>query len=325
MNTLYIIVTNECNMKCPFCYNYYNNENFTKKSIIDVDKAVNIATKGYKISKDKYIPFTDVIFHGGEPLLYPDIVYEIYSKIKEKREDMRFSIQTNLNYDYINNIQLKVLASIRNYGTSYSYDRYDGNEDCLVRMINNVRFLNSFNINNGLLVTLTEKQILMQSPEYLLRFINENLQGIKDVIFERQAFSYNTIMKDKKKYEEFYRKSDEYLYRLAKAYNTPGHNFIPSSNIINVMKNAIINKTPFYPNHCSDFTISIYPNDDNTIKLKYGCPSREEINIPYDEEFANKCYTCSYFPYCKGDCECFNNICTFPKKWFNYIKENCID
>ena len=85
------------------------------------------------------------------------------------------------------------------------------------------------------------------------------------------------------------------------------------------------NKTPFYPNHCSDFTISIYPNDDNTIKLKYGCPSREEINIPYDEEFANKCYTCNYFPYCKGDCECFNNICTFPKKWFNYIKENCID
>ena len=75
----------------------------------------------------------------------------------------------------------------------------------------------------------------------------------------------------------------------------------------------------------NDFTISIYPNDDNTIKLKYGCPSREEINIPYDEEFANKCYTCSYFSYCKGDCECFNNICTFPKKWFNYIKENCID
>ena len=43
MNTLYIIVTNECNMRCPFCYNFFNNDNFMKKSIIDIDKAVKDA------------------------------------------------------------------------------------------------------------------------------------------------------------------------------------------------------------------------------------------------------------------------------------------
>ena len=41
-----------------------------------------------------------------------------------------YKYNSHINYDYIDNRQLKVLASIRNYGTSYSYDRYDGNEDC---------------------------------------------------------------------------------------------------------------------------------------------------------------------------------------------------
>ena len=324
MNTLYIIVTNECNMRCPFCYNFFNNDNFMKKSIIDIDKAVNIATKGYKISKDKYIPFTDIVFHGGEPLLYPDIVLELYTKIKEKREDMRFSIQSNLNYESLSNLQVKVLCSIGNYGTSYSYDRYDGNEDCLRRMINNVRFLNSFGLDNGLVVTLTEKQILMQNPAYLLKFIHEELRGIKSIMFERQIFPYETIQKDIKRYEEFYKKTDLYMYNLAKLYNTPENNYV-ESNILDQVTNSLKRNATYYPINCSNFTVSIYPNDDDTIKLKYGCPSREEVNIPYNKEFTDKCYICDYFRYCKADCECFNNICAFPKKYFDYVKNNCMN
>lgn len=313
MASLYIITTEQCQMKCPFCYTKFINDfNQIGKddSLIDTDTAVKVINIGYK--KDgRTEPFEYVIFHGGEPLLVPEKILDIIDRVDNK--NIKYGIQTNLDYKQLSQKQIEVLQRIGSYGTSYSYDRFLGQEQSALNMIKNIKLLNSLGIKGSLLVTVTEAQYNNQNPWSLNKFIKENMPGIESVILERPIFPIDEIDKDPAKYENIYNEVDKFMYQSLDAFD------LDFCDVYGRFRDSIINQRPFYPIKCSEFTLTLYKN-----KLKYGCPSLEAKNDKIDNDFnkiSNRCIRCKYYKHCGGDCECMNHICAFPKRTFERVRE----
>lgn len=93
INSISLILTNECNLKCSYCYNY-NNNFIIKKMKSDIAKnAVDFLVEN---STSKNLT---IIFFGGEPLLNKKTIIDVvnYCKIIEKKKNRKFyySITTN--------------------------------------------------------------------------------------------------------------------------------------------------------------------------------------------------------------------------------------
>lgn len=301
MNTLYILTTNQCQLNCSFCYcNFIPDMELNKSnSHIDPKKMIKLIHVGYDGK-----PFDYVIFHGGEPLLYPDIINEIIDGCEDT--NTKFSVQTNLVYNKLTSSQLKVLSRT-GYGTSYNKDRFDGKIQMEKNFIYNIRELNRFGINGTLIVTITEKQINEQNPWALKKYIEKNLVGIDYIMLERPIFPNELIKKDKEKYKKLYRDVDHYIAQCVGIFDKDKLNWF------DVMGYALKHTQPIYNNHCSRFTYTV----DND-KFKFGCPSLENINEK-NSIYHTECLSCKYYRYCKGDCECFNHVCAFPKETFEKI------
>ena len=301
MKTLYVVTTEQCQMNCPFCYTQFVpqfNQDFHKDAIC-AEMVAEVINKGIDGEQ-----FTYVIFHGGEPLLVPDTILEIMDKVKVRTE---FSVQSNLAYKELNKKQLEVLVRLKSYGTSYNVDRFENNKIFKEYFENNVRELNSMGLDSTVLITVTQDQIDKQNPWALYEYI-KNL-GIKKVVFERPIFPMEEIKKNKEKYTYFYEKVDEYLKQCASI-------FPPDmTNLFWLVEKALEHGLTLYDTHCSNNTYTLFKN-----KIKYGCPSLENRNES-NRDMIGKCLQCDYYKYCGMDCECFNHVCAFPKKTFDYIKK----
>lgn len=310
MSSLYVLMTDQCQLNCPFCYcNFIPDMKLNKeKTHIDCDKVIYMINNGLNGNK-----FNDVIFHGGEPLLYAKEINYILDKIKiDNSFKTRFSIQTNLIYKELLQEQIKLLARLGGYGTSYSKDRFynrPNGEQNLKYFINNIKELDRFGIKGSLLVTITELQINKMNPYTLKRFIEHNLTGINYIIFERPIYPIELVTKDPRKYEGIYEEVDKYMSQCIDIFDKE------KINLYHLIKNTS-NINPLYPVNCSDFTYTM-----NNEYLKYGCPSLEK----HEKYTRKQCLVCKYFQYCKGDCECLNYICAFPKKTFEKVKKICMN
>jgi uncharacterized protein len=83
-------LSNSCNMACTYCY--VNHEKPKTMDIVTARKAVDLASKNSKGS-------TGIIFFGGEPLLFKDLIKETieYSKWIEKQSDCMFHYKVTTN------------------------------------------------------------------------------------------------------------------------------------------------------------------------------------------------------------------------------------
>lgn len=91
-----IKLTESCNYNCYFC-RYANHRQ--KDSGIPVDLASTMIEQCANYNIEKHFPHMNIIFHGGEPLLYgvprfSEIVENIH-KVEKKGIDISLSIQTN--------------------------------------------------------------------------------------------------------------------------------------------------------------------------------------------------------------------------------------
>lgn len=296
MKTLYVITTNQCQLSCPFCYTkFIPSFNESKEaSHIDIDMAAEV------INIREY---DHVIFHGGEPLLYPDIVMGIMDKVKKK--DVVFGIQTNLAFKDLSKDQLKCLYRMKHgYGTSYSIDRFP--DDILKNnIIHNIHMLNTVGIRSNIIVTITEDQINKQNPYALKSFLDS--LDTDYIIFERPILPINTLKTEYKKCTQLYEEVDKYLETCYKIFDRD------KTNIFSLVSNSVRTNSPMYDNHCSFWTETLYYD-----RLKMGCPSLEKKKVD-DRAKMIECLQCDYYKYCKGDCECFNYACAFPKKTFSAV------
>jgi uncharacterized protein len=75
--SLTIAPTLNCNMACPYCYENKNNETMNEDTI----KAIIQFTD--KLIKKECYKYLSVVWYGGEPLLYKDIIYRISDEFIE--------------------------------------------------------------------------------------------------------------------------------------------------------------------------------------------------------------------------------------------------
>lgn len=299
--TMYVVVTNSCQLHCSFCYNSYA-PLFEKKdnTLIDPIKTAKIIDK---------LEIKDVIFHGGEPLLYPETLLAVVENTK--RKDVYFTVQTNLAYDNLSKKQIELLCKIGCYGTSYNADRFAGNKKLEEKWVNNVKFLDSFNLCNGVVLTVTPMQ-LRENPKEVMQYLTNEL-GFDSIIIERVIYPIQDQLKDIKKYKEIYEAIDRYMLLLYK--------YAPDkrkTSLYRSVKNCIQNGTSFFPHNCHEFTCTL-----NKDKLVEGCPSLE-TNVKYSNRKI-ECGKCNLYQFCQEDCECMRIVCAFPKKTFGYIATDIIE
>jgi radical SAM domain protein len=303
MKTLYVVTTNQCQLRCPFCYINFV-EDFDKFDEIPEDKVSHIDTDMVYnvIKKGRY---DTVVFHGGEPLLYPNTLLEIIQKCKGMGID--FSIQSNLAFKNLSQRQLEVISVCGGVGTSYNYDRFEGYPTQEEYFKSNIRELKSLGLGVSILITITENHIYKQNPIALKDYIDGISTKIDSLIFERVILPLEQLENETDRLEGFYMEADKYMKTCYEIFPRE------QTNLYNLVKNSITYGTPFYNTECSSFTHTLYPD-----KLKYGCPSLEKRNVDDSKKMA-KCLECSWFKWCGGDCECFNHVCAFPVLLFERV------
>ena len=119
--TLYVSVTNKCQLHCPFCFNKFV-EGFQN------DKKEITPRKVVKLIKEN--DYDTIDFLGGEPLLNPEFIIDIVNSFKNS--DKSFCISSNLAFKSLSTLQLEALWKIQKYskskvsvGTSYNVDRFE--------------------------------------------------------------------------------------------------------------------------------------------------------------------------------------------------------
>ena len=114
--TLQVHVTNQCNLRCPYCYIDFNKRSMT---LDDFKAQLPIARKLAKLMNPDGEKF-NIAYFGGEPLLNIDVVFQINDYLRSIDFPIGFShIQTNSLL-----LTPEILAGVnaRGVGMSYSFD-----------------------------------------------------------------------------------------------------------------------------------------------------------------------------------------------------------
>lgn len=114
---LVISLTNDCNLRCKYCF--VGEKNFCKKIISkeNIDKALHAVGELAKVKQKKEVFIT---FFGGEPTLYPDLIKYSIEKAKEvlKDYDVSFGITSN----GVFNDEIKNILVENNFTVTISMD-----------------------------------------------------------------------------------------------------------------------------------------------------------------------------------------------------------
>ena len=221
-----IYVTNQCNLKCPYCYER-NKEN--KKKVI-TKKEIQQYIKYMVENEPNQVSSTCII--GGEPTLEFDKMYYIFNEFKKVRQKYGKQIA----YNFITNGTLLHKYTDKLYEMTYSSEvftsfevSYDGSFQHIRTgkskiVEKNLELLNKLNIPFGISYTITKNTMdiyLQDIIEILERFftsksnlnhkkirINIDRSGIEQELgYKEGNAKYEAICKD-------LLKSSLYLYSL---------------------------------------------------------------------------------------------------------------
>lgn len=110
-----INVTNDCNLRCPYCFE--NNKNKLKMNEDTIKKVLDKCYENYLMTNDAKFPFV-VNFFGGEPFINFSVIETALKYAKEKKYNMTFGVTSNLTIlddhmiDIIEEYELGILVSI---------------------------------------------------------------------------------------------------------------------------------------------------------------------------------------------------------------------
>ena len=190
LNTL-LVVTNSCNMDCPFCYQEHTDDRMTSETAI-------ASVKKYHDRIHR------LIFFGGEPLLNSKVILDVINEFP----DLEYAIMTNMTVP-LDVERREVLKRCNYITTSYSVDRFSNNH-LFKRYLEQLAWLRSIKKDYELLLTITKDQLEIP-PEELAILIS--IIGPSNVIFDR-LFDYKgiSITKD----QQYYNDVDTYIGELTK-------------------------------------------------------------------------------------------------------------
>lgn len=155
---LLIMPTDQCNMRCKYCF--HGNREYSKKvmSIATFKRLVSIVSANWGN--------VQIVWHGGEPLLVPLEFYkEAYAYCKSINANFSFSLQTNASLftqeyiDFFKSTNTKI-------GISYdglTNEKVRGNTE---KIKNNIRLLQANDIKPGAIMVVTQKNVNNLKAEY---------------------------------------------------------------------------------------------------------------------------------------------------------------
>lgn len=292
--SLYLEMTNDCNLNCKYCYIHDKKFNSKVLSVGDIVSAIN------------YIYPSKIIITGGEPLLYPKEIAEfiLYLEAGERRHCI-IDLCTNLCLDISDENVKLVLSKIDWLQTTYSIDRFRNNDLYSLFSHNLHRIKSDFgNIKyRDIIVTLTARQLKEPIGDLVDKLTELKPTG---VYLEPLSFKYT---EDLHRYDEYYKACDEYMNNTFEVID-----YDINLNYNNWEK-SLDNKMPMSCTVCSD-GISKILTPDNVLYDGCLCNVIKDKNV-YKQKFIDKCAECEYYKYCQGDCKRFGYYCAFPKKSFD--------
>lgn len=295
--TLYLNITNQCNLNCEYCY------------IHDKKDYEKVASLGNLINAiDTYLP-QQVVITGGEPLLYPELIQALlrhYDSTLSRHWDV--ILCTNLYYKELSKAQLDAIKMVDYIQTSYSIDRTKIAGNILDYIKNNTKAIKEECKNIGAvdcIFTITQDQLTMNPGREIKLLLDTGIDSI-----DIESISYNS--KIDVNWQKYYDQVDDYVNTCCE--------FIPYD------KNALYQswdrafKENLYSMNCNMCSFGCAKTYDNgKIFNRCNClVDKEERKI----KFMSKCIDCDYYTYCKMDCERYGNYCGFLKKTFsNYLNK----
>lgn len=114
---LVISLTNDCNLRCKYCF--VGEKNFCKKIIKkeDIDSAIKAVGKLAKVKNKKEVFIT---FFGGEPTLYPELIK--YSMEKARHELKEYKVSFGITSNGVFNENIKNILVENNFTVTISMD-----------------------------------------------------------------------------------------------------------------------------------------------------------------------------------------------------------
>lgn len=161
-NATYLMLTSQCNLRCPYCYLHKQNDIMTKEMI---ENSIHFLIDNAKKSNKEHISIT---FFGGEPTLYPELceytllyavnqckLYGLKTRFSMITNGMRFDeeVQKFLLMWYTITGSISVQLSYDGIPTVQRFNRiaYQNQFDSGTMMENNIQkikdFCKAYNIN----------------------------------------------------------------------------------------------------------------------------------------------------------------------------------
>lgn len=149
--SLTVLPTTNCNCRCPYCYEYHDNDKMDQETIDNLKSFIN--------SKKDQLQHLNLVWFGGEPLLYPHIVEEIGVYCRELTGTrIKFTSSMTTNAVLLNEQNCKILNKAGVKTVQVTFDAGKETHDQIRRTVNknptfetiikNIRLFLDFNKEN---------------------------------------------------------------------------------------------------------------------------------------------------------------------------------
>lgn len=315
MQTVYLKLTNRCNLNCKHCYNKIAYSHGIDMSDEVLVKSLDfIFCKAQELYKDQL----NVVLHGGEPMLYDITKFQYIISHLLCCSNVVLSITTNLVYK-LNDKIIDVFKHCSNglncsIATSWDYQIRFSNQQEEQLWEKNVKTLISQNIDVQPIVCVSKQLIDNMTPDEL--FSKLSSLGIRTVNLERLTLTGRATENNVKPTN---REVDNWMYE-AYAVKDKYQMKVP---IIDALIESFASSS-LLGCRCRNCTNSVRTiNPDGTIAM---CPNTADIIVSdiYGNSYADiaaiecnkekykrtECYICEYCQYCNGECYQLDVDCT---------------
>ncbi len=341
-----IKVTENCNLKCKYCYIYNLNTDIPSSKIIDIKTIEKLFLENIRLFND-----IDCIWHGGEPLLANIEFFEEILNLQEffnKRKLVNFVNKIQTNATLIDNAWINLFKK-GSFGIGISIDGYEkihntnrlfrnSQEGSFIKTYEGIKLIQKNALNFGTLSVIT-KNSLNHEKELFEFFITNGIKKVDFLPLRSNIVNKSLRIDDESLSSGEYAKFINNFFDIWIKYNDPDFH-------IRIIEDTLMALLGGRPSLCrlnstcqNYFTLSpsgdIFPCDKYYLNEKFifgnildgGFDKMLKNNsrkffLNFLESIKDDCANCDFYKVCNGGCS-FDHFHPLLKLYFS--KKNCKD